>query len=145
MDTNLHKELELIQSIINRMANNSFLIKGWTITLISLLLAVGKDSITSDKGFFYLIIVLVVLIPFWWLDAFYLKQERFFRAVYNRAVNLRNEEGYVPFCMKDRNDIIKKEIDKLSSPMFSHSTFWFYFPLILLILLGLILKMMGKL
>ena len=29
------KYLEMIQSVINRMANNSFCLKGWTVTLVS--------------------------------------------------------------------------------------------------------------
>ncbi|MBL7750778.1 MAG: hypothetical protein JNN29_05310, partial [Chitinophagaceae bacterium] len=83
---NLHKELDIIQSIINRMANNSFLVKGWAMTLVSGLLAFGKDVILADKsGVYYLIMMLGILIPFWWLDAYYLKQERAFRKLYDNA------------------------------------------------------------
>ena len=30
----LHKEIDLIQGCINRMANNSFLLKGWLVSII---------------------------------------------------------------------------------------------------------------
>lgn len=32
------KEVELIQKVIDRMARNSFLIKGWTVTLVAVAL-----------------------------------------------------------------------------------------------------------
>jgi len=39
------KHLEFIQTIINRMAANSFLIKGWAITLVAALFALSsKDT-----------------------------------------------------------------------------------------------------
>jgi len=31
------KHLEMLQGVINRMANNSFLLKGWSVVLISAL------------------------------------------------------------------------------------------------------------
>ncbi|MEN9503463.1 MAG: hypothetical protein RI964_2748 [Pseudomonadota bacterium] len=36
------KHLEMLQQVITRMASNSFLIKGWSITLISALLAFAQ-------------------------------------------------------------------------------------------------------
>ena len=42
---NKRKHLEFIQSVIARMNSNSFLIKGWSITLVSALFALAaKDS-----------------------------------------------------------------------------------------------------
>ena len=46
----LHKEIDLIQGVINRMANNSFLLKGWLVTLITVVLALTKDSIISSES-----------------------------------------------------------------------------------------------
>ena len=43
--TILHKEIDLIQDCIKRMANNSFLIKGWTVSLIAVVLALAKDKL----------------------------------------------------------------------------------------------------
>jgi hypothetical protein len=37
MDENKRKHLEFIQGVITRMNTSSFLIKGWTITLVSAL------------------------------------------------------------------------------------------------------------
>lgn len=87
------RHLELIQTIVARMGNNSFLIKGWSLTVTGALLAyaVGND----DRG-----IALVSLVPvvvFWLLDGYFLYQERLFRRLYDRV---RDPEVTVqPFAM----------------------------------------------
>ena len=43
-----NKYLEFIQQTITRMANNSFLLKGWTVTLSAAIFALAaKDADTS--------------------------------------------------------------------------------------------------
>jgi len=75
------KHLEFIQAVINRMAVNSFLIKGWSITLVSaLFLLEAKDANTK-----YIIIAYIPAIIFWVLDSYYLSQERLFRALYEQV------------------------------------------------------------
>ena len=75
----ISKHLEFIQGAINRMAANSFLLKGWTITLVAALFALAaKDSNTN-----YVVIAILPAASFWGLDAYYLRQERLFRALYN--------------------------------------------------------------
>ena len=78
----MEKHLDYIQNVINRMANNSFLIKGWTITFISLLFILG----VNDSNYWLLVLSLLPLICFWNLDAYYLRQERLFRELYNFLV-----------------------------------------------------------
>jgi hypothetical protein len=75
------KHIELIQAVITRMASNSFLLKGWSVTLSAALigLAVGKDV---NMKFAFLALFPPVL--FWGLDAFYMRQERLFRQLYDR-------------------------------------------------------------
>jgi len=46
------KELEIIQGIINRMAYNSFIIKGWTITLVVATLLLKEINITHSSPLF---------------------------------------------------------------------------------------------
>ncbi len=78
IDAGRLKHLEMLQQVIARMANNSFLVKGWSITLISALLAFA----TKDKMAAMAWIAFLPLIAFWLLDAFFLHQERLFRALY---------------------------------------------------------------
>ena len=77
----LIRHLELIQSVISRMAQVSFLIKGWTVTLAVALLAVAANT---GNGWFGLL-ALASVCMFWGLDAYYLRQERLFRALFDRV------------------------------------------------------------
>ncbi len=73
------KHLEFIQNAINRMANNSFIIKGWCITLAAALIALLEKK-DIDKC--YIVFSFLPLLFFWFLDAFYLKTERQYRRLY---------------------------------------------------------------
>lgn len=86
----LEKEIDLIQSCINRMAQNSFIVRGWAITLITFALALISKSIDIKLlcG-----ILFVVAVCFWYLDAFFLKMERMYRWKYEWVIanRQRNE------------------------------------------------------
>lgn len=71
--------LGFIQGAINRMAGNVFIVKGWSVALVAAIIAVTSDA----KFGFYIAIVPVLL--FWWLDAYYLRQERLYRKLYEIA------------------------------------------------------------
>lgn len=76
------QHFEFIQNIITRLNSNSFMIKGWAITIISALLALAatlKNPVVLD-------ITIVPVIAFWILDSIYLQHERKFRCFYNEAV-----------------------------------------------------------
>lgn len=81
------KHLEFIQAAINRMAGNSFLLKGWTVTLTGGSLALTIKELDRH----YLIISLVVVALFWFLDSYFLSRERRFVHLYN-ATRLRKDE-----------------------------------------------------
>ena len=81
MDENKRKHLEFLQLTITRMGLNSFLIKGWSITLVAAMFAFSaKDS--NNK---YTIITIAATYVFWILDAYFLSQERQFRGLYNEV------------------------------------------------------------
>ena len=84
---NKRKHLEFIQSVINRMARSSFLIKGWCVTLVAALVALGAKEDNSN----FLIVTGIPIVIFWVLDGFFLYQERLYRALYDE-VRVRNEE-----------------------------------------------------
>lgn len=93
------KHLEFIQGVINRLAGNSFLIKGWCVTLVSALFALsGKDS---DSRF--IILAYFPVIMFWILDAYFLWQERLFRGLYNHVSALKNND-LIDYSMKISSD-----------------------------------------
>lgn len=87
------KHLEFIQTAVNRMAGNLFLLKGWTITLIAALFALSAKD--TNKAF-----VLIAYFPtlvFWVLDGYFLSQERKFRDLYDHVRKL--DESQIDFSM----------------------------------------------
>jgi hypothetical protein len=86
--SNKHKHLEFIQGAVNRMAGNLFLLKGWTVTLIAALFALAA----KDASKTYMVIAYFPLFIFWVLDGYFLSQERRFRALYDHARTLREED-----------------------------------------------------
>ena len=78
----LIEEVKIVQDIIKRMAGNSFNVKTWTITLIvATLLFKGNNN--------HVFIAFIPLIAFWFLDSYYLQQERLFRKVHDWVVSYR--------------------------------------------------------
>jgi hypothetical protein len=71
--------LGLIQAVIARMAQNSFLLKGWAVTLVAALFALAAADTREQIALLGLLPALV----FWGLDAYYLRQERLFCALYD--------------------------------------------------------------
>lgn len=78
------KHLEMIQGIITRLAHNSFLFKGWSITILAaLLIFAGRNEIQFNC--LVLVAFLIPIFSFWSLDAYYLWQERRFRKLYDKV------------------------------------------------------------
>lgn len=75
------KHLELIQGVINRMATNSFLLKGWSVTLISALFALAA----KDSNQFFIYLAYFPCVTFWSLDGYFLWQERMYRKLYKHV------------------------------------------------------------
>lgn len=74
------KYLEMIQGIINRLACNSFIIKGWGITVS--LAGFGLFVENKNKPVILAVVIFAALI-FWILDTYYLKREKLFRKLYD--------------------------------------------------------------
>lgn len=91
------KHLEMIQNIISRMANNSFLIRGWSITIIAALFALAS----KDAEPFFISLAYFPALAFWSLDGYYLYQEKLFRALYDE-VRLKNVKD-IDFSMETSN------------------------------------------
>lgn len=84
----LHKEIELIQNCINRMAQNSFILKGWMVAIIVVVIGVLHEKInTVAIGVLTGIIVLI----FWYLDSTFLMLERLYRKKYEWVIKERLE------------------------------------------------------
>lgn len=94
------KHLEFIQNIITRMNLNSFSIKKWTVTLITIIITIAS-SINNDNTNKVLLLPYLLIALFWVLDGFFLYQERLFRGLYN-DVATKNNDIEIDFSMDIR-------------------------------------------
>jgi len=78
------KHLEFIQGVITRMNSNSFQIKGWSVTIASALFAIYA----STKNELFILISIIPTMIFWFLDTYYLMQERKFIGLYNDVAGI---------------------------------------------------------
>lgn len=117
------KYLELIQGVITRMSSNSFSLKGWAVTLVAGVFALaGKDT---DKIYF-----LVAYIPvciFWFLDSYYLLQERLYRTLYDHVRVM--DESHIDFSMSIESPQFQVWENTFASCLFSKTESFFYLPL----------------
>ena len=74
-----HKEIDLIQACISRMAQNSFMIKGWAFMLVVAFFALTVESLDL---YVLCAVGIFILLVFWCLDAFFLKMEKLYRLKY---------------------------------------------------------------
>ncbi|MBX0291011.1 hypothetical protein K3G63_11205 [Hymenobacter sp. HSC-4F20] len=87
------KHLEFIQTSINRFNSNGFLIKGWAVSLVAALFALAA----KDANARYVLITYISTVLFWVLDAYYLSQERQYRALYQDVA--QRELSQIDFTM----------------------------------------------
>ena len=123
----IHKELDLIQGCISRMAHYCFVVKGWAILLISSVFAFwNKQALSWGYG----VIVCGTLLALWILNAFFLTKEKEYRKLYSWVINTR----------KSGNDELMYDLDTSKRPdlkccifgtMFSTILPWFYLVLII--------------
>lgn len=128
----IHKEIDLIQSCISRMAHNSFLIKGWAISIIAVVLALAEKSIDN-----YMItaILIIPLFCFWYLDAFFLQTEKKYREMYIWILKERKNDN--DKMLYDLNpNRFKNKVSSVCKIMFSKTLWWFYgIPLLIVIII----------
>jgi hypothetical protein len=118
MDSKL-KHLEFIQGVINRMAFNSFLLKGWSLTITAAIFALAtKDGSTRLISIAYLPVIV-----FWFLDSYFLRQERLYRKLYD-SVRVKNPNE-IDFSMDTKPFQKEKEVSYFSV-LFSITLRWFH-------------------
>lgn len=120
------KHMEMIQGVINRMASNSFALKGWAVTLVAGIFALSSKD--ADKMFF--LVTYVPILIFWGLDTYYLLQERRYRTLFEKVRN--TEEDAIDFSMNVSLPEFKTENNNYLDCLTSTTEFLFYIPLALL-------------
>ncbi len=127
MDNNKLKHLDYIHNTINRMSTNSFLIKGWSITIISALF-IFSDNKMNER---ILAIAVLAMIVFWYLNGYFLHQERKFRALYDKVRNL--SESQIDFSMSTKE--FKDDEYRLISGIFGKTIWPLYLSIIVMIII----------
>lgn len=126
--------LEMIQSVINRMASNSFLLKGWTVTIVVGLFVFANKADNMDPK--YIFLALIPAIFFWILDGYFLHQEKLYRELYKYATNISSDE--VDFSMNAAR--FGGEIDSWRKVTLSTTLKLFYIPIICVIGIGIVIS-----
>src|SRR5260370_8986843 len=119
------KHLEFIQGVIGRIASDSFLMKGWALTVTGAFFGFSAKDIDWRVA----LVGLMPLVVFWGLDGYFLSRERMFRGLYD-AVR-RSDPDVEPFSM----DYIRfKRRGTLSNgwrnSLWSHTVAFFYLPIL---------------
>lgn len=77
------KHLEFIQAVVGRLGNNGFLVRGWAITVTGLFFGFAVESDDWRLG----LVSILPIAAFWGLDAYFLRSERLFRALYTEVAS----------------------------------------------------------
>ncbi|WP_045521366.1 hypothetical protein [Neobacillus niacini] len=129
------KHLEMLQNTISRMANNSFLLKGWTVTLVVGLFAFANVEEMESK---FIILALLPTLSFWLLDGFFLHQEWLFRTLYDYTTTLDQDD--IDFLM----DPISFNTEERSwkNAIFSKTLRLFYLPILCVVIIAIVISFM---
>lgn len=120
------KEIDIIQDIMKRMAFNSFIIKGWAITLVVV-------TFVLEGTEYQVWIAFIPLLMFWFLDAHFLWQERMYRKLYEWVINNRLKTDQYLFDMDAYR--FKDEVQSRFRTMFSITLSWLYGSIVILIII----------
>lgn len=129
------KHLELIQNAINRLANSSFFLKGWTVIFVAAVLGFA----TKDSEPMYVWLAAIPTLSFWALDGFYLNQERLFRRLYDTV--RETDEDNIDFSMDTTP--FKQRMDWFKA-VFSRTLSFFYATILLVILIVILWQLIGQ-
>ena len=88
--------LQIIQSVVTRLSSNSFLLRGWTVTLVAASFALAA----KDTDITFIFIAYLPAVTFWALDGYYLSRERRFRQLYASVASKGEDE--IDFSMDIR-------------------------------------------
>lgn len=135
----IHKEIDLIQSCINRMAQNSFMIKGWFVSIYAVILALLPEKVNL---FLLCVALIAVNLIFWYLDGFFLRTEKVYRKIYDWVLEMRpknNRELMYQLNPGKFNGKIE-EVESVWKVMWSKTLRWFYLIPLLIVTTVFIVK-----
>jgi len=127
---NKRAHLEMIQRIIDRLTQSSFLLKGWNVVIVSALFALASNQMRTS-------IIWIALLPataFWALDGYFLRQGRLFRKLYDH-VRTKDEKD-IDFSMD--TSVIAQAVNSWGCVAFSTTLKIFHGTVLAAIIIALI-------
>lgn len=113
----LFKETDLIQNALDRMFRASFFVKGWAVTIC---IGIAWASAGGPRAW----LAAPALLAFWSLDAFFLHQERLYRALYLWVITHRMSCD--DFSLDLRAKRFEREVGGRLAAFFSPTLLGFY-------------------
>jgi hypothetical protein len=132
--------LELIQTTIARLAGNSFLVKGWAITVAGAFFGFALNSHSTRLA----VAASIPTAAFWLLDAYFLHAERLFRALYDEVRS--KDKRIAPFAMGATAKSFVKRVRERDTACDNHkaaSRWRAFFSVTLVVLYGGLLGVAG--
>ncbi len=109
--------LEMIQGVVNRLSHNSFLLKGWSVVLVSAMFALSA----RDSAALFVYLAYFPAIAFWgWTG---LRQEQLFRELYDKVRKL--PDSSVDYSM-DTSEVSSEEVAPWICTVFSSTILGFH-------------------
>jgi hypothetical protein len=110
------EQLKLIQAVITRLAGNSFLLKGWTVTLVAGLTAFAKAD--SERSFALIAVFAVAVLGV--LDGYYLALERSYRDLYKtEAANAAADRWTLAASKVGVGDVVRAVFSVSIAPLYA--------------------------
>jgi len=133
------KHLDILQSIVSRLAQHSSICKNWCVTLVAgvLVLAFSKDVRVEVRSSAPLIACILIMI-FWAVDAYYHSLERQFRRQSTALVSSIHQGTFSPavvLIISDKRTRRERLEDTLAVGLTSAATGGFYAALLIAVFL----------
>jgi hypothetical protein len=126
------KHLDYIQQTITRMATVSFQVKAWNIGLVTAILAFAA----KDRDASFLWVALLPAVMLWFLDSFFLRQERLYRALYDAV---RTDDPTIDDLSMNTHSFVHKPFVQRLTVMFSETLLCFHGTVLAVVVVAMLL------
>ena len=129
--------LQMIEGIIDRMSNKSGNIKGFAVSIVA-----GVTAISfKETSPYVLVLSFLTVFIFLWLDLYYLGMERKYKLLYKQVCQGKEVDFILSLDLKE-SEIIKAKATKYQC-LTSKSIYYFYIPLLIVMIVILVFKFKG--
>jgi len=117
-EENRIKHMQMIQAVVSRLGNNSFVVKGWAITVAGAFFAFAvsrEEASIALAGLF-------PVLAFYAVDVYYLQAERLFRVLFDQV--RVGDASVQPFFMGATSPDFRRRMSDLGKDVAWHHTSW---------------------